>query len=265
MNVDKVCRVEKKKDQFQITLSSGKILRVSEEILVRYQLLKGREITDQEWENIVTENKRSTIYQCALHYLSYGLRTEKEVRDYLRRKEFESDDIVQTIQRLKEYQLVDDFMYAESYVRTYRREGTKGPRVVAQKLKEKGVSSNAIEHGLQYYSEEDSFQNAYKQAEKLQRKYGRKTVVEKKQKVRQALLTKGFTTDIVNQVMNEFSFERDAELEQQLLEKEIDKWWNKYSRDDLYKRRQKISAKLWNKGFNYDDIQQLLDLKEEDA
>ena len=264
MATNQINRVEKKKNQFQVTLSDGQTLCVSEEILIRYQLLKGREITDEQWEEIQVENRRSTIYQSALNYLSYGLRTEKEVVQYMQRKEFITEDIQPIIQRLKEYQLIDDRLYAESYVRTYCREGVKGPRFIAQKLKEKGVSSEDIEHGLHYYSLDDCLHNALYQVEKLQRKYQRKTIFEQKQKIRQSLLTKGFPNDIINQALAESTFEKDSEQEQRQLKKEIDKWWEKYQKEDRYKRRQKISAKLWNKGFSYDEIQQQLDLKEDE-
>lgn len=261
---DEVVQVEKKgNDQFLIFLRSGRRIQVSEEILVRFQLLKGHELTAEEWEEIQNNNRQSYMYQRALYYLNTQLRTQKEMTDYLLKQEFPQEDIQAVMQRLQDLNLINDRIYAESFVRTYMRAGEKGPLVLRQKLKQKGVSDHDINHGLLEYSSEQELTNAYHQAEKLQQKHRNKTAVEQKRKVQQGLLTKGFQTEVIQQVMSELSFERDCEQEQALLEKQVAKLWHRYRKKEPYQRKQSVIASLMRKGFSYEMIQEEIALVEE--
>lgn len=261
---DEVIQVEKKgSDQFLIFLRSGRRIQVSEEILVRFQLLKGHELTAEEWEEIQNHNRQSYIYQRALYYLNTQLRTQKEMTDYLLKQSFNQEDIQIVMQRLQALNLIDDALYAESFVRTYMRAGEKGPLVLRQKLKQKGVSDRNIAHGLEEYSNEQEWMNAYHQAEKLQKKNRNKTVIEQKRKVQQGLLTKGFQTEVIQQVMSELVFERDDEQEQALLEKQIEKLWHRYRKKEPYRRKQSVIASLMRQGFSYEMIQEAIALVEE--
>ncbi len=63
-----------------------------------------------------------------MNYLSYQLRSEKEIRTYLKEKEILQEDRNKIVARLKELDLVDDLVYGESYVRTNIRLSDKGPK-----------------------------------------------------------------------------------------------------------------------------------------
>ena len=73
-----------------------------------------------------------------MNYISYQLRSEKEVRTYLKDKEINLEDRHLVVQRLKELNLLDDRTYGESYLRTQIRLGDKGPSVISHQLKQKG-------------------------------------------------------------------------------------------------------------------------------
>ena len=72
-----------------------------------------------------------------MNYLSYQLRSEKEIRTYLKEKEILQEDRNKIVARLKELDLVDDLVYGESYVRTNMRLSDKGPKKLAQQMQQK--------------------------------------------------------------------------------------------------------------------------------
>lgn len=247
---------------YTIHLSTGELLLVSEDILVRYRLLKNQEIKPELVEEIKQAGQQDLGYQMSLNYLSYQLRTEKEMRTYLKDKEINYQDITPIIERLKEVKLVDDQVYAESFVRTQMRLSDKGPVVLKQKLTQKGIPASIADEALQLYTFETQQEVATKLVEKTIRKNQQKTFQTQKQKLQQVLMTKGFDQEVSRVVLSEIRLEKNEEQEVSLMEKEGDKLWRKNSRCELFDRKQKTMQGLIRKGFDYDVIKQYLAEKE---
>lgn len=247
---------------YLIWLSSGEKLRVSEDILVRYRLLKGQEVSEQ----LIAEIKKAGSYdvglQLALHYLSYQLRTKKEIRDYLREKEVIQQDREKIIDQLQEMQLLDDYLYSESYVRTMMKTTDKGPSQIGQQLKQKGIDEEAVQQGLLLYTAEEQLTIASKAAEKGMRRYRDKSFKDATQKTKMYLIQRGFSKDIAELAMSELAFEKDDEQELEQLKKQGDKLWARHRNLDAGKRSLKIKQSLYQKGFDYDLISQFISEKE---
>ena len=156
---------------YKVEFSNGEKLRLSEDTVVRHRLLKGQELDEKMLDEIKQEGKEDLGFQLALNYLSYQLRTEKELRTYLKENEIESADRQKIVVRLKEMDLLNDLVYGESYVRTQMRIGDKGPRVLQQKLKQKGLNDTDIQHALYLYEADEQFQVAAHTAKKAMRKF----------------------------------------------------------------------------------------------
>ncbi|MGY3765883.1 recombination regulator RecX [Vagococcus vulneris] len=258
-----IALVKKLKGQnYRVRTESGLSFDVSEDAIVRHRLLKGEELNHVAIEAVRQEAAMTVGYQKALYYLNTQLRSEKEVRDYLVRKEIDEGAIPNIIQRLKDLTLINDLLYAESYVRTMIRTSDKGPIVVRQQLKRRGIQKNFIVQALAQYSFDDQTAIAMHVAEKAMRKYVRKSHQEQKDKTRQQLFTKGFEADVIQLVMSELSAEKDTVAESALLKTAGDKLWHKHRKVEGYKRKQKVIASLMQKGFSYDDIQHYLREKE---
>lgn len=258
-----VVRIAKGKGPFyNIQLSEGEDLRVSEDILVRYRLLKGQEISEQTLDEIRKSGGYDYGLQMAMNYLSYQLRTEKEVRTYLKEKEIERDDRDKIVIKLKELTLINDLVYGESYVRTQVRISDKGPQTISQQLKLKGLKPEEIEQALTFYPKDSQIEVAQHTAEKSLKKIHGKSQRETMQKVRQTLMQKGFSPDVITSVMERIPFEKEEEEEYAILVQQADKLWRRHERLDASKRNMKIKQSLYQKGYSFDDIQRYLDEKE---
>ncbi|KPG69918.1 recombination regulator RecX [Enterococcus sp. RIT-PI-f] len=255
-----IIRINKGKGPFyEVETSEGEILRVSEDLLVRFRLLKGKELTKEEIKEIKKSAGFDLGLQQAMNYISYQLRSEMDVRIYLKDKEIDSHDRQLVIDRLKDLNLIDDKIYGESYVRTQIRISDKGPIVVGQQLKKKGLKETVIQEVLPLYTEELQFDVGYHTAEKALRRFQNKSHKETIQKLKLHLMQKGFQQQVIQMILDELPMEKDQEQEDSALQKEGARLLRRHQRLPLMKRKMKIKQALYQKGFSIEDIQQFLD------
>lgn len=255
-----IVRIRKgKRNFYEIELSNNETIRVSEDLLVRFRLLKGRELTKEEVAEIKKSGGFDVGLQLALNYVSFQLRTEKEVGKMLKEKEISASDSKLVIAHLRKLNVLDDKSYSESYLRTQIRLSDKGPSVLAQQLREKGVKEEVIQESLPLYTMDQQIEVATHAADKVLRRLQSKSHKEMLQKLKLHLMQKGFSQEIIQQVLTELSLEKDTEQEQDALQKEGQKLLRRHQRLPLKKRQQKVKQGLYQKGFDFDLIQQFLD------
>lgn len=259
---EKVQKVEKLKKNYRIYWQNHEPMIVSEDFLVQYRLLKDKEFTQEDFIEMKKNMSSDQAYEQALRWISYQMRTIQEVDQYLKEKNHKERVRAKVIRQLIDYGWLNDLEYAQCYMRTKRREGKKGPRAIAYQLKEKGISENDIFLSQKEYPREKEYENAKKQAEKLQLRYQKKSIREQKEKIRQKLYQDGFQSDIIQEVCSELEFSLESELEN--MRPVADRYWKKYQKYDEYTRKEKLKMMLYRKGYASDDIQQYLQEKEEE-
>ena len=72
-------------------------------------------------------------------FLGYRPRSEKEVRDRLRRGGYEQDAIEHAIARLHEWRYLDDADFARRWVENRTTHRPRGRRLLQQELRHKGI------------------------------------------------------------------------------------------------------------------------------
>lgn len=254
----KQIKLEKNKF-YTVVFTEGQEVQVSEDLLVKHRLLKGSEITPELFEKLKASAGYQIGLQMAYNYVSYQLRSQLEMRQYLKKKEISSADIQEIMLRLKELSLIDDQVYAESYIRTQMRMSDKGPYVLTQNLKLKGIDSLIIEQAMYLYTMDQQLAVATKVAEKAWRKNQTKSYQENLQKIRTTLMQKGFGSEVIQLVLDELAFEKDEESEQNALMIEGNKLLRRHQRLERSKMIQKIKGQLYQKGFSLDQIQHFID------
>ena len=248
---------------YLLTTKSGIKMQVSEDSLVKHRLLKGSKVSKELLKQVKEEASFDIGYQKSLNYLSYQLRSEKEIKDYLKNQEIPFQQIAQIIDKLKELSLLDDKIFAESYVRTAIRTTDKGPQGVKEFLMKKGVDQAVIEEALTLFDTAHQKELGQKLVDKMARKYQQKSQKERINKIRQQLFMKGFHSDVIAVLMDELAFEdNDEEDEYDLLVKQGDKLWRRHERLENRKKHQKIKQSLYQKGFSIDDINRYIEEKE---
>lgn len=256
-------QAQKAKNRFNIFVNGSYSFAVDDSILVKYRLVKGKELDKEMIEDLKNKGEMSKAYQAALHYLNFKMRTEKEIREYLAKKEYGQIDEV--IDRLKEHRLIDEKLYAKSFVRTNAVLKTEGPKKIERSLSAKGLTPDEIAHGLEEYSYEDQLENAKTLTEKTLKRQHNKSNREIGQKIREQLMLKGFDRDIISQALEEIDLEQPEEDEYDALVKQGDKAYQRYARKhDKYETKRKTKTFLYSKGYPFSLIDQFLTEKEEE-
>ena len=170
------------------------------EIIVKYSLSIG-EIDDEKFKRAVKESMEKIAFNVAVKYASSKLKTEKQIRDYLYKKEFKKATILPVIEKLKEYGVIDDKIYMESYIKS-------NPNFSKNKLKQKlimsGISKDLIDEKLNDLGDEDScLTNA--------NKFLKNKIMD--QKTREKLIRRltylGYSWDSINSVLKTLNFDEE--------------------------------------------------------
>lgn len=253
---------KKAKERYNIYLDGSYAFPVDEAILVHHVLHKGMEISPEFQKELEAQDGFRKAYNRALNYLNYGLRSEKEVLDDLKKHDITSDTAQAVVDKLKEQNYINDLTYGESYTRTGANLGGKGPRVITQELKRRGLTDSVIAEALEQYPYEQMVENGIELAEKVLKRTTRSSSREAKNKIQQNLMQKGFSSDVIQEVLQAIETEKDEESEYSALKDQGNKLWRRHQRIDSSKRIQKVKTSLFQKGFSSDLISQFITEKE---
>ncbi len=168
------------------------------EILAKYKLKTGQEVTRNEFEKIKIANGDYVCFDRALGCLEKGMKTEKMVFDYLKQKAYPEECIARAINKLKDYGYINDTVFAETFIKTYC--ASKGRKKLKYDLLAKGVASEVIEDKLaECVSEEEQLASCKKLADKYLKN---KTLDAKtKQKLYNHLASKGFDFGVISKTL----------------------------------------------------------------
>lgn len=255
MKITAIQLQQKKKERYNIFIDDTYRFSADEEIVASYHLLKGREITEAEIAEIEEADQVRFGFNKALYFLAHRVRSEKEVRVFLKKQEIESDHIESILKRLVTEKYVDDEDFATLYVRTQIKTTLKGPRTIERELIEKGMTREINERVLRLFTENDQFENGMKAAEKIMRRSKKMSKRNMEQKMITDLIQKGYETDIAKQISEMVLADLNVEEESAILAEQAEKAIRKNSRFDNKKAKQKVIQTLMQKGFSYDSIQ----------
>ena len=90
---------------------------------------------------LLAAEQASRATEAALVFLGYRPRSEKEVRDRLRRGGYDQEAIEHAISRLHEWRYLDDADFARRWVENRTTYRPRGKRLLQQELRHKGIDS----------------------------------------------------------------------------------------------------------------------------
>lgn len=137
-------------------------------------------------------------YNYSLRFLSYRPRSEKEIRDYLKKKKVSQDIIQQIIAKLKEHKFLNDEEFTKWWVESRTRFKPRSLRLIKMELKQKGISSDIIDAQVS-----NDFEQAKKLAEKKIARYKGLSKNQLYQKLGGLLSRRGFNYETVKKVIDE--------------------------------------------------------------
>lgn len=208
---------KKNPKRFNIFLDNQFAFGADADLVVNFRLTLGKIIQKEDLEKILFEAEVGKLMERMYGLFSIRQRSEKEVRDYLKLRNFKlkikdreeiSDLVIDSlIEKLKETELINDLEFAKAWIESRRRSKQKSLRVIKMELSQKGINREIIEEALRLVdtrsgqvSEEDLAKLAL---EKKMRIWKNLPEQEFKKKAYEFLLRKGFEYSVIKEVIEE--------------------------------------------------------------
>ncbi len=259
--ITRIAAQKNRDKRFSVYMDSGNgevfAFSVDEDILVRFGLRKGLEFDHNTIQKIMHEDEINRAFQFCLSFLSYRMRSEKEVIHYMTKKQVKKEVIPLVIEKLKEHRYLDDREFAKSYVREKKRATVKGPRLLRDELFEKGIAEELINDALDDYPECEQTEAAARFAIKKSAQFKNESLLSVKNKIGQQLLQKGFDHEVIQNALNEIP-EKSEEEEWSALKIQGEKAHRKYCRYEGFEYEKRMKHYLYGKGFSVSQIERLL-------
>lgn len=197
---------ENKKNKERVSLfSDGEfLLSCHKELVVKKRLVPGMEVDVELLREMAREDEYLKAKDTALRALELSYKTEKEIEDKLRAKEYDERVIQRVMTFLAEYRLVDDQRYVELFAKEKLR--SRGIRKVQYELQAKGIDKETFHEVLenldtQSLEEETCKKLAEKKFAQLQKR--EPDVYKLKTKLFAFLSGKGYEYDMIQRIVRQ--------------------------------------------------------------
>jgi len=241
-----------KKYKSKVVVSIGKEkLELSSEVLSSFYLYQGKNLTTKEKKEIIAYNESISLLSYALSLRKKAIYSEYRFREKLYAKGGSKDSIDRVIKKLKDYDLINDKMFALDYLE-YANSIGYGKNKIVNKLKEKGIFDKEIDKLS--FPQRKEISKAKLLLPKMERKYSKYNNEQKRNHIIGALISQGYDRDVINFVINDIKPSSSKE-ENKKLDKDFEKMIIKYkSKYDDYELKERVINSLRNKGYKIKDI-----------
>jgi len=194
---------QKNKKRFNIYLDGQFAFGLSAEALTKAGLAIDKEISSKKVEELIKEDEFIKFYDRALKFLSYRPRSEKEIKDWFKKKMvgIETQKLIE--KKLRQYNYLNDEEFARWWIEQRTTFRPSGARLIALELRQKGVSKDLIAKLLDSYLAKDTEHEMAKRVVEKKMKSLRHLhkPVEIKQKLTAVLARRGFSWEIIREVL----------------------------------------------------------------
>ncbi|MCZ7604445.1 MAG: recombination regulator RecX [Melioribacteraceae bacterium] len=201
----RILSLVKKNNYVTVALDTDEKLRLHYEVVVKCGLRKNDELSDQQLKSILDTEKEFNLKNSALLLLSRRLHSSFELQTKLMKKGHTKEEIKPILDDFKNKGYLSDKEFAERFIEEGLKK-KKGLMKIKADLFSKGVSRNIIDELIQNYEGDSNLLPnakalAIKKLDSLKRK--KLEPFQKKQKLYSYLSGKGYSSDIIRQIVDE--------------------------------------------------------------
>ncbi len=243
--------------RYKVTFDTQELI-LYEDVIIKNNLLLEKNITISLLEKIMNENIYYEAYDNALTYIEYKMRTEKEIKENLEKKNYSTEVINETIDRLKKENYLNEDKYIEAFVNDKINLSKDGPYKIKRSLYDLDLNIDKINNYIDNIDENIWDQKLEKIIEKRINLMKNKPLSTIKSKLKIDLFNLGYDNSKIDYYLNKI--EKD---DSSIIEKEYDKIYNKYSKKySGVPLKLKIHNYLYQKGYNTEEINRIIDKNE---
>ncbi|HTE22170.1 MAG TPA: RecX family transcriptional regulator [Candidatus Limnocylindria bacterium] len=149
MKITAIKQQIKRQDRYSIYVDDKYLFSFSENELIGSGLKVNQELSERELLALKDQAVLGKAYDRALNLISHRPRSEWELRDYLKRKDYDEDVITSTIERLHDRGYVNDLDFARRWVQSRRLLKSTSKRRLSQELRQKRIADDVISQVLE--------------------------------------------------------------------------------------------------------------------
>ncbi len=148
-------RQKRRRRRISVFLDGAFAFGVNEEAVLRFALHKGTDLSDELRRDIEEYDLRIQSKLFAERHIAARMRSELEIRQYLRRKDIPDAIIEETIDDFRRVRLLDDEEFARAWVRDRMRLKPKSTQLLRRELLAKGIAADIVEAVLTESEQDD--------------------------------------------------------------------------------------------------------------
>lgn len=194
-------KAQKNKKRVNIYLDGKFAFGLDADNFLKAGLKVGQKLTQKQVDDLVFKNEFQKLLDKTLRLISRRPRSEKEIRDYLRKKKSPSKLIEAVVKKLKQLRQIDDAAFASWWVEqrtTFRPRGKFG---LTMELRQKGIDKTIINKAI---NKVDELPLAARLAQKKLKVYKNLPREEFYQKMSAYLARRGFSWETIKKVVAKF-------------------------------------------------------------
>ena len=235
-----------KSNQYKVTIDDVDYT-IYDDVIIKFGLLLKKDISASVLKDILKYNDELDSYYLSIKYITKKLRSEKEIYEYLKKKDISENVINDTIARLKENKFLDDELYLKAYINDQINLSNNGPRKIAKNLLTLGLDETYINNALSNIDASIWEEKIDKYVSKKVNTNHNSSVKMLKMKIINDLVNLGYDKEIIMPIINNYEID-DHEVYKHEYEKAKRQLEKKY---EGYELERKIREKLYRKWFFY--------------
>lgn len=195
-----------KKNIYNVYLSNGEVLELDESVITNNELLLKKRIDNDLYDKLKRDNKICILVNASIKYINVRLRSIKEIKDYLLKKEDDTDLIDEVISRLIKMGYLDDRRFTEAYIKDKLNFTSWGDYKIINELNKLGISSLDIEDNIDLLNDDILNERMRKIIDKDIRTNKKYSGLKLKNKIYNHLLTSGYSKEKAISLINSYDF-----------------------------------------------------------
>ena len=230
------------KNKYKVYLENEDYIILYEDIILKYNLLLTKEIDDLSL--IEEENNKYGLYDKVLNYISKRLKSESEIRSYLKKYTKDLDEIDKIIKKLYDNKYIDNNLYIKSFIHDKINFTNDGPNKIKKQLESMNLDTYLIDDLLSEFNYDLQMDKINNYINK-NLKRNNKSLYVFKQKMLINLINLGYFKEDIMTVLDKIEID-DSSLKDKEREKLILKYSKKYKGHEL---ENIVNRKLYERGY----------------
>jgi regulatory protein len=191
---------QKNKNRVNVYLDNEFGFGIDLDNFVLLHLKVNSELTEKEVEGIIKKSEFQKDLDKILRFATVRPRSEKEIKDYFKRKDFDASMHHSLMEKLRHFELVDDEKFAKWWVEQRANFKPKPKRILIQELRIKGIGKEIVDEVLEG-EVVDEEKMARELLDKKMYKWKNLPTRLARQKMSQYLAGKGFSWEVIEKVI----------------------------------------------------------------